>query len=368
MRLQVLLLALLTIVEYTSSNDEDLYDFFGLRPRTTTKRTKSTTKTTEAAASVPPVTEAIPTTTTTKAPTTTTKAPTTTTKAPTTTTKATTTTTEAVKSYDLCGSRKIDHVGLITGGWSTLPGDWPWHTALYKLTSGGVSQSYICGGTLVSHTRVITAGHCVVENGAKIDPERLTAYFGRYNLAGGDPGSQQKSIYDIVLHPNYNYTNLANDISILKLSTMVYFTEYVQPICLWNKDKLDKSHIFNKDGVVVGWGFTENDVLSTKLLMASIPGIDDWDCLASNPDFFSRFLTRNTYCAGYANGTSPCNGDSGGGMYFPEVHNGKKTWHLRGIISLSVSRFDVKLCDPYNYTIFTDVARYLDFVGNYVLL
>lgn len=58
-------------------------------------------------------------------------------------------------------------------------------------------------------------------------------------------------------------------------------------------------------------------------------------------------------------GTSPCNGDSGGGLVFKR---NKDTWYLRGIVSLSVAKGGLNFCDTNYYVIFTDVARYTDFI------
>ncbi|CAH0403307.1 unnamed protein product [Chilo suppressalis] len=64
-------------------------------------------------------------------------------------------------------------------------------------------------------------------------------------------------------------------------------------------------------------------------------------------------------------GTSACNGDSGGGfsVFVPDdsgttAPDASGAWYLRGIISLSVSRVNVPICDPYQYVIFIDVAKY----------
>lgn len=65
----------------------------------------------------------------------------------------------------------------------------------------------------------------------------------------------------------------------------------------------------------------------------------------------------------FAVGTSVCNGDSGGGMFFPRVgDDGIETWHIRGIVSLTVPQLGTRICDPNYYSIFTDVAQYLDFI------
>lgn len=42
-------------------------------------------------------------------------------------------------------------------GLPTKPGDWPWHVALF--TVEGAVVKYICGGTLLSKTLVLTGKH-----------------------------------------------------------------------------------------------------------------------------------------------------------------------------------------------------------------
>lgn len=56
-------------------------------------------------------------------------------------------------------------------------------------------------------------------------------------------------------------------------------------------------------------------------------------------------------------GTSPCNGDSGGGIVF----NRNNVWYLRGLVSLSVAK-NGYLCDTGNYVIFTDLTKFNDFI------
>lgn len=53
-----------------------------------------------------------------------------------------------------CGRRRVTHTELIVNGAATKPGDWPWHVALYTIYRSTIK--YICGGTLVSKTYVLT--------------------------------------------------------------------------------------------------------------------------------------------------------------------------------------------------------------------
>lgn len=61
-----------------------------------------------------------------------------------------------------------------------------------------------------------------------------------------------------------------------------------------------------------------------------------------------------------------CNGDSGGGMFFPKTkRNGEVlSWHLRGLVSVGVALQGKTSCDPSHYIVFTDVAKHLDWIRN----
>lgn len=54
-----------------------------------------------------------------------------------------------------CGQQKIKHKPLITFGQPTYYGQYPWHAAIFELTSIGQFK-YICGGTIISQNAVIT--------------------------------------------------------------------------------------------------------------------------------------------------------------------------------------------------------------------
>lgn len=45
--------------------------------------------------------------------------------------------------------------GLVINGFKAKRSDFPWLTALYHRQNG-----FMCGGSLVSHKIVVTAGHC----------------------------------------------------------------------------------------------------------------------------------------------------------------------------------------------------------------
>ncbi|KAI4455112.1 modular serine protease [Holotrichia oblita] len=208
--------------------------------------------------------------------------------------------------------------------------------------------------------------------------------YGKYYLnRWSNPGMQTHPVSTIMRHPQYNSANYANDIAVMKLLLPVEFTNFVRPICLWEGDTdisnvVGKSgemsypviiinsyiRVFETTGTVVGWGYDEKDKLSEELTILNIPIVPKDVCIYSLPDFYSKFTTPDSYCAGFSNGTSVCNGDSGGGMVFQKTGEqpDRKAFHLRGLVSLSVTLKDKAKCDPSHYVVFTDVAKYLEFI------
>lgn len=56
----------------------------------------------------------------------------------------------------------------------------------------------------------------------------------------------------MILHPEYSRVNLTNDIAILKLSSEVTFSDFVQPVCLNDVNYSSKSEIVGRMGYVRG--------------------------------------------------------------------------------------------------------------------
>ncbi|KAK5638498.1 hypothetical protein RI129_012793 [Pyrocoelia pectoralis] len=270
--------------------------------------------------------------------------------------------TRPAQPHDTCGTVQIEARPLITYGQSTTEGEWPWHAALYRYK--GANMQYLCGGSLISRTHVISAAHCVTKSKTNIviNQELLLIYLGKYNLYKQDESVQNMGVVKISVHPEYNASYLHNDISILHLQRPAEITDYVRFVCLW-EEEIDLNTIINRLGTVVGWGFDETGDVTETLMQAKMPVVSTETCIFSNRDFFSRFTSDKTYCAGFRNGTSACTGDSGGGMVFSKTVGHSIIWQLRGVISLSVALQNEKLvCDTSNYIVFTDVAKHLDWI------
>jgi len=67
--------------------------------------------------------------------------------------------------------------------------------------------------------------------------EELKAVVGEHNSCQPDNKTVIFSVEKIVVHPQFNATNYAYDIMLLKLNMKITFNEVVRPICLpqWGK-------------------------------------------------------------------------------------------------------------------------------------
>ncbi|CAG9861494.1 unnamed protein product [Phyllotreta striolata] len=262
-----------------------------------------------------------------------------------------------------CGTVVSQPRPLITNGQDTVPGEWPWHVAIYH--TKGIQLVYICGASLISEKFVLTAAHCVSKprSNHQVDASSILLYFGKYNLKTFGPEVQDRDVSEIFIHPQFNYSLYFNDLALLKLSRPVEITDYVRPCCLWGEDTSLES-VTDKEGTVIGWGFDQHKRISEKLMQAKMPVVSTIKCIYSKRDFFARFTFDKNFCAGFLNGTSVCNGDSGGSMVFKKRGSSAQSpvWQIRGIVSVGVALQSEGVCDTSQYVIFTDVAKHLDWI------
>ncbi|XP_055612238.1 coagulation factor XI-like [Uranotaenia lowii] len=240
----------------------------------------------------------------------------------------------------ICGIPKVHKRPTIKGGSSVNSGDWPWHSAVYHKDRH--SFRYVCGGTLISEEFVITAAHCLfnVDNNQRLNGNRIFVRLGVYNLDEISEETKQFPVQRIHIYANFSSRNLQDDIAILELAEVVRFTNYILPACLSMESTTSQ-------GTVIGWGLVENDEISPVLKIARLPVIDTLNCLISDRDYFGHTLDNGMFCAGHRNGTTVCNGDSGGGFF---VKHGS-SWHLQGIISFIKKRPDhSNFCTTDSYT------------------
>jgi secreted trypsin-like serine protease len=207
---------------------------------------------------------------------------------------------------------------------------------------------------------VLTAAHCIQPKLAKIAllPRDVRVLLGVFDLS--DPfeiGRISVAIEEIKMHPNWNpsTSRYDGDIAVLQMEDPVTFNKFIQPICLFSSDSNALSF---GNGTIVGYGLSAKDSNSAEPIpkILNVPIVGNYDCFHNNP-ILASISSRNTFCAGYGNGSGVCFGDSGSGLYIK--HN--KTQYLKGIVSASLIDSD-RECDVNDYAVFTEVSNYYDWI------
>ncbi|XP_076749394.1 serine protease gd [Xylocopa sonorina] len=280
---------------------------------------------------------------------------------PPTTPKPVTTTakTSVQTNYRECGRINVDRVNpLVAGGSIALPGQWPWLVAIFIVR---FEFEYRCAGSLVTNRHVITAAHCCQYKSMNLPVVALLVSVGRYQLRDWkENGSVTREVRQYKFHPDYISGETADsDLAILTLREEVEFSELIRPICLW-KGSANLKNVIGKIGYVVGWG---RDELGNPYVMeprqTKSPIVQQNVCISSHPKF-AAVSSNRTFCAGYRDGSGPCNGDSGSGFVIYDPMEDR--YYLRGIVSRSLLDLAGDTCDLTQYVVYVDVAKYKEWV------
>ncbi|XP_063710167.1 serine protease gd-like [Culicoides brevitarsis] len=265
-----------------------------------------------------------------------------------------------VNNNDDCGIATLAGNPLIYNGSPTTRGEFPWLVVIYVKKTRGLE--FQCGGTLISDQVILTAAHCIhLTSDDILSKNEIVLHVGRFDIDDWTEGEYiLPKVKNIFVHPDYkrySQTSFDADIAVIVLRQSITFTQFIRPVCLWH----GKSPTASQSGIVVGWGRDETGVPTSKPNQIEMPVVSNATCLESEPTY--QYLTSNrTFCAGRRDGSGPCNGDSGGG--FLMKNNGK--WYLRGIVSTSLYDKETKSCDVRNFSVFTDVAKFLQWIHLYL--
>ena len=244
----------------------------------------------------------------------------------------------------------------IVGGQNVVYNSWPSIVLLqfkyfYSGGSGNTfSVSTLCGGTLVNQDTVITAAHCfnnrlLLNDGSllSVTPNAFhpnfesmyTVYLG-LNDKSDLSAAVSRSVKSFTVHPNYDATNILNDIAIIKLSIKVDLNEKIQVSCLPENSQIYPKY-FNINAYVVGWGKTSQAASTTPNILqeALITVYDSSKCNLVGIGTPKNW--NNQICAGkYTGGVDTCQGDSGGPLYVKDQVDKKSKFVLAGVTSYGV--------------------------------
>lgn len=180
-----------------------------------------------------------------------------------------------------------------------------------------IYDEHICGASIISPIRLLTAGHCLIPYAPA---EIYSVLAGTTEYTGGD-NDQLRNVLHFARHPGYepNKGSKANDFGVLEVKTPFEFGSNVRAIAL-----PPQGAQIPDDAIVTitGWGVIVDDPLSPLALtlqVATLPIISNERCNVMYPGR----VTPEMLCAGQPEGgQDACQGDSGGPLVFEDVLHG----------------------------------------------
>ncbi|XP_077406821.1 chymotrypsin-like protease CTRL-1 [Vanacampus margaritifer] len=218
-----------------------------------------------------------------------------------------------------CGTAPLSP--RIVGGEDAAQGAWPWQVSLH------VNGSHICGGTVISMEWVLTAAHCILIT----DLSLWLLHFGKQNQSTTSPNEVNRTLAQIISHPDYDARSLQNDIALMRLSSALTFNDYIRPVCM-----ASNSSQFNNATKCwnTGWGkigAEEANQAFDRLQEVEIPIIGNKQCDCAFSRLENSDITSGMICSG-EEGKGACQGDSGGPMQCMQG----SVWIQAGISSFGV--------------------------------
>ncbi|NXB90803.1 ENTK Enteropeptidase, partial [Vidua chalybeata] len=132
----------------------------------------------------------------------------------------------------------------IIGGNDARKEAWPWIVSLH------FNFQPVCGASLVSDEWLVTAAHCVY--GRQLKPCRWQAVLGLYSQSDlAQPPAAVRNIDRIIINPHYMKQTKDSDIALMHLQHKVQYTDYIQPICLPEKNQ---EFLPGINCSIAGWG------------------------------------------------------------------------------------------------------------------
>jgi chymotrypsin len=186
--------------------------------------------------------------------------------------------------------------GRIVGGAIVTPHAHPYQAGLLMNFNGGTG---LCGGSLISLPRILTAAHC------PIGSFNTQVIMGAHQITATESTQQRRTVQSAQyrIHPSYNPNTLANDIAVLIILNPFLTSQQIRSIQLAPASAPSYVGI---TATVSGWGRISDSSSATSAQLRSVQNnvITNTLCAAT----FGSTIIDSTLCTATTGGRGTCSG------------------------------------------------------------
>jgi len=239
----------------------------------------------------------------------------------------------------------------IVGGTDAKLAQFPYQVSLHL--KGPTNSKHYCGGSVISPTTIVTAGHCVTEVNIGLF-QHVEVLCGLVSQETPGIQNQKRKVAKTIVHPDFAGGVAPNDVAIHILEEPLTMNLFCGKITLPSGSNSSEP---TGTATLSGWGSTSGTSSPSypdKLQTASLDLISFDEC--SNAVAGSDApLDENMVCTGQGSGKGACSGDSGG----PLVIGTGANRVLTGIVSWGF----IPCGQEGLPSVFTKVSSFVDWIN-----